>query len=143
MKGLFQLLKKISACGRQASIAYARLRARPPVSLRSCLAPALRASLIAYRRIAYKSTLTVVGAWTLSWATGQVDSGGWVAGMHCFRRGIRSTHAGHAFGSLGEVPERPRGAGSASDRWSVCEGPQARVGGSTVDPTFYVLEVDP
>jgi hypothetical protein len=43
----------------QASIAYARLRARPPVSLRSCLAPALRASLIAYRRIAYKSTLTV------------------------------------------------------------------------------------
>ena len=59
MKGLFQLLKEFSACGGQASIAYARLRARPPVSLRSCLAPALRASLIAYRRIAYKSTLTV------------------------------------------------------------------------------------
>ena len=85
----------------------------------------------------------VVGARTLLWATGQVDSGGWEAGMHCFRRGIRSTHVGHACGSLGEVPERPRGAGSASDRWSVCEGPQARVGGSTVDPTSYVSAVDP
>ena len=42
---------------RAGHIAYARLRARPPASLRRCLAPALRASLIAYKPIAYKRHL--------------------------------------------------------------------------------------
>ena len=92
----------------------------------------------------------VVGAWTLSWATGQYSSDNvhdlfWdpPAGDRYPARDPVHPCWARLWYSLGEVPERPRGAGSASDRWSVCEGPQARVGGSTVDPTSYVSAVDP
>ena len=54
------MLKFFIACGGQAGNACARMRARPPASLRQCLAPALRASLNAYNPNAYKSKLTVV-----------------------------------------------------------------------------------